>query len=707
MDFYRISLFSLILVLGACSGGGGSSSDNGNEDVADTEAPTAQIEFPPKPGLWSDQEILIIRGTSADNAGIAKVVVNGVEAETTDGFLNWTAPVSLKAGGATNIEVVVTDTSGNVTSNAAETTVNAYDRFDSYRFCGPVAYDSTANTAYTFSPPSALDLETGIEQALPVELDDVDGATFDPASGRFLLIQNDILYSYDSGFHGPTVVSPAQSPSFGSNPQISIDEATGTIYVLEWWASYVVAVDPATGARTHIGGWKYADGTPPLDANPGFRVVGGRFFFVTVDALLELDPSTSTVKELSGPNVGSGPELIRAAGLAVDLVQGRAYVGDEYNRLLEINLATGDREVASTRLGGGELNRVFDWLRYGFADTGSSVLVNSCSTGHSFLIDKATGQRKQLGRIIRGQGPSPTYLKELAYNSVTGNLIAINDIYDEYSQLIAIHRDTGDRKFLSGSAAEPAPASDFLESVEVNPVDGAVFAVRWSYTQPSAILALSPGQAVWEELTDGKAGSGPELGSFTAIAFDSRRNTLLATGFVVDQGGCLLRVDPTSGDREILTCSASYGTEGYWGHVSDLVVDSANDRAYLANAEGGILAIDLETGGKQLLSGDGVGAGPDFIELGQMALDSATGFLLVENYIGKNPDTGKSDVVLVEVDLMTGDRTDLLKLTQLENEHVTFLPAIDRDTGTIYLALPNRSIAVLDRETRQYLILSQ
>src|SRR5690606_7271529 len=88
-----VSLSLLLFSVTACSGGGGSGSrdtvdsepgENNPGGVIDNELPSASILFPAQPGLWTDQQKIVIRGTSHDNAGIARVTVNGVEAESTD-----------------------------------------------------------------------------------------------------------------------------------------------------------------------------------------------------------------------------------------------------------------------------------------------------------------------------------------------------------------------------------------------------------------------------------------------------------------------------------------------------------------------------------------------------------------------------------------------------------------------------------------------
>ncbi|WP_105102572.1 hypothetical protein [Microbulbifer pacificus] len=722
-----VSLSLLLFSVTACSGGGGSGSrdtvdsepgENNPGGVIDNELPSASILFPAQPGLWTDQQKIVIRGTSHDNAGIARVTVNGVEAESTDGFDTWSAELPLHAGTHTQFSVEVSDTSGNTTYEAATTAVNVYNQYNGYRFCSPIAYDSAKDVAYTFNPPRALSLSRGEESPLNANLPDITGAAFDPASGNFLLIQNDDLISYDSAFENRVVVSPAASLSFGSHPQIAIDDATGTIYVMDWWASYVVAVDPVTGVRSRIGSWKDAGGNSVNLATPGFQVVAGRLFVSTETALYELDPENGTAVELSGPRIGDGPQLINAAGLSINLTEGKAYIGDFYNQILEIDLSTGNRQITSSWTEGAADNQIFEWLLHGFADAGSRILVNSCLSGRTFAIDKQTGQRQLVSRVTRGTGPLFTGIEAFHFDEFGGELIAVNEIYRDgrdghhfnnayAQQLISVSPNSGDRTSLSTPFGHPEPLMGRIRSITTDPRDGTIFAVLFDPTG-SSIIALSRNTQKWRVVSAGTEGAGPQISSWSrAIAFDKSRNQLLATALVPDRGSCLMRIDPATSEHSILACAQESGTDHHWRIAGDIALDSANDRAYVADVEGAIVAVNLETGEQELLSGLGVGSGPELIELGQIALDKAGGQLLVENFLGKDPVTGKSQLALVSVDVITGHRVVAMSITRQKNEQLSVAPAVDQQTGAIYLGLSNLGIALFDRESKQHLIISQ
>lgn len=715
-----LCLALLIPIIASCSGGGGSASEdspreNESDENYDNELPAAQILFPRTEGLWTDREQIVVRGTSTDNRGIAGVVVNGIEAKSSDRFATWTAEVPLLAGQFSEIIVEVTDTSGNTAPNAARTTVNTYNHFNSYRFCSPIAYDSIGGAAYRFDPPLALNLASGDELPLRGDFSDVTGAAFDPGSGRYLLIKDDNLLSFDSEFANPVVVSPSTSPSFGTEPQISIDASTGMIYVMEWWASSVVAVDPTTGKRTYLGSWKDSAGNKVSSFTPGFQVVGGRFFVSTLTALYELDLTDSTVTELSGPAVGSGPELNHTAGLSVDLTEGIAYIGDLYNQLLAINLSTGHRKVISSGSSGAPNNQIFEWARYGFSDAGSSILVNSCLSGHTIAINKQTGQRRQVSPTTRGVGPVFTELQEIHFDEFTGELIAINEIYrsgrdllqynNAYAQqLISVKPETGDRKVLSTPFGASEPLMGEIAHIESNPNDGTIFA-SLNESGSHSIQSLSRETGKWQKILDVSEGGDSNIRSIFVFSFDRKRNSLLVIADVVDEGICLLRIDPISGNRTLGACLEN--SDQFPFSFLDMVVDSNVDRAYLTDGVGGILAVNLETGNIELHSGRGVGAGPELIDLGQLTLDAENSRLLVDNYLGKDPDTGKTQTELMAIDLNTGDRSSLIKLSKKKNEYLKISPAVDPETGEAYLGLPNRAVAVLDSETNQYLMISQ
>ena len=82
----------------------------------DNEAPVVTVEFPP-PATMTDGEVILVRGTSSDvGTAVSSVQVNGIDANTDNGFANWQVEVPL-AEGENNLVVSVIDSVANLNDN--------------------------------------------------------------------------------------------------------------------------------------------------------------------------------------------------------------------------------------------------------------------------------------------------------------------------------------------------------------------------------------------------------------------------------------------------------------------------------------------------------------------------------------------------------------------------------------------------------------
>ncbi|MFC6922371.1 YncE family protein [Microbulbifer taiwanensis] len=715
------------LLLSAC-GGSSSSGDNTNtEPVMDTELPTASILFPRQQGLWSDRDTLLVRGTASDNQGVASVVVNGIEATSDNGFATWLAEIPVSYGVLTEIHVTVVDVNGNANEGAAASTVNSYAQNESYKFCGPLAFDPSRNSIYVFNPLTELNLNENTEARLESELEEVTGALFDTRSGQFLVIEKDNLLSLDKQFNSVKVISSAEDSdvSFRGYSQIAIDEATGSIYVLDDDHSNLIKVNPENGERNIIDSWKSEGDLSLGQHRPGFVIDSGRFFAIISDALIELNPLDWSGTELSGKNVGEGPSLRWLSGLSIDMVNGKAYVGNSYNELIEIDLNTGDRTLVSAANEEDPLNLSFRYLRNGFIDIGESIAINSCWSGQTFSIEKSSGSRFSISRPTRGTGTYFNSAEQLKFDGFNKRLLVLNEVtadpwsYPQFDtavqQVLSVSPENGDRSIVTGPNTGEGDINAWFVDIAVDSRNGNIYATDM---RSKSIIQIDPVSGNRRVLSSAEKGSGPggaDLGR-AGLTVDESRNRLLLAGGVSGEPESLISVDLDTGDRSTLVTYGGADTVK-WVSSSYIEVDDLSVYAYLVNYEGVILSVDLETGLRRIVSGDGVGAGPDFREISNVAVDRKNNRLLVEHYKERDRENPEYDGLLYEdlpiemellsIDLETGDRKSLLSFTQRKNERMIMTPAVDPQSGEIYLSLPNLSISVFDEKTGQYLTVSQ
>jgi hypothetical protein len=114
-------------LLSACGGGSSSSNDPAPPDDEDTLEPTppndeqdnlastASVHFPLS-GSQTTGNVINVRGTASDPEAdeIISITVNGVLADTDDGFASWRVDDLALLDGANTLEVVVQDETGGI-----------------------------------------------------------------------------------------------------------------------------------------------------------------------------------------------------------------------------------------------------------------------------------------------------------------------------------------------------------------------------------------------------------------------------------------------------------------------------------------------------------------------------------------------------------------------------------------------------------------
>ncbi|WP_445359222.1 hypothetical protein [Microbulbifer sp. ANSA005] len=705
---YLLITFLMYLMVGC---GGGSSSGGNDSSIpkeeTDSEYPSASIIFPASDGLWSDKEQLVVRGSANDNVGVARVSVNGIDATSDDNFATWQAEITLEEGSTTSINIEVTDVNGNTSPDAASVSVNSYDGFNSYRFCGPLAFDSDRNLAYAFNPTRVLNLESMQEDYISSELSDVVGAEFDDRTGNFLIIQNDQLISVDREFNTLNIISESgdDSMSFGKRPQITIDISSGDIYVLNYFPSYLVKVDPITGEREKISSFNYEDGSSVGYFNQGFEIVDGRFFVVSEDGLLELNPATWQATELSGVSVGSGESLQNLTGLTIDLEVNLAYATDTHSRLIEIDLISGDRKLVSSELDIGDENLNFDEAKNGIIDTGDSILISACSTGHILLVNKQNGSRILISKKIRGKGPLLSTNSGLIYDEYNQRLILLNHSYaesryskfeyDDIHQVIAIDPQTGDREIISGPNNGEGLVEGHFQDLAVDSRNGNIYVQE---INSQSIIKVDPATGERSVISGPGIGVGENFTGLTGLSIDTTRDRILAIS-----SSSLISIDLQSGDR---TEISSFPDMGLWypNHIS---INLESTEIYISDIHGKVVGFNLENEITKIISSNEIGAGESVYELGELAYSSEGNLIYVEDYNHTESDDEPINIELLAIDRETGNRTLLLSVIQQEWEDMLLTPAVDQAKNVLYVSMPNRGVAVFDIETKQYLMVSQ
>ncbi len=143
-------------------------------------------------------------------------------------------------------------------------------------------------------------------------------------------------------------------------------------------------------------------------------------------------------------------------------------------------------------------------------------------------------------------------------------------------------------------------------------------------------------------------GSGPQFGPYSAGARQVG-NQILLTATASSLIGQLMAVDPSTGDRSVIS-NSSMGTGPGLIEPEGFVV--SGNTAFVAQGAGGLMTVDLSTGNRTLFSGGGAGTGPALS--GEADLEPYDGQLYVSGY---GSFTVPATYGVYRIDPTTGNRT--------------------------------------------------
>jgi DNA-binding beta-propeller fold protein YncE len=161
-----------------------------------------------------------------------------------------------------------------------------------------------------------------------------------------------------------------------------------------------------------------------------------------------------------------------------------------------------------------------------------------------------------------------------------------------------------------------------------------------------ALVAIDLASGARAVLADASTGAGPALGAGNDMALDVAGNRVLIADPWLENPG-LVAVDLATGDRAVVS-SATAGAGPELFHPQAVVVDAAGNRALLHDVGGGaLLAVDLATGDRTVIADDATGEGPALGATSGMALDAAGNRVLMADRAWNG---------LLAINLTTGDR---------------------------------------------------
>jgi hypothetical protein len=418
------------------------------------------------------------------------------------------------------------------------------------------------------------------------------------------------------------------------------DPSNARLFLLEDEPNVVVRVDLATSEGSPIAGFSVGSGEPWVSIEAiEYDAAGDRLlaFGSTGSTLLAIDPSTLVRTVVTKFGMASGPMLPPVTALSVDPAQKVVFASTLNGEIYGVALDTGIRWLHSgPGVGGGPALGAVRDLEIDVAGGRLLAACNGVGTEGLYAIDLASGNRTLISGQGVGTGTGFITPGGLVLDAPGARCIVAQNSFPAW--LLSVDLATGDRKDFD-LATDPR-----LTSASILAPNGSAgtFFVHDATAMRVRTVTLDDGKVA--EAWDGSRGSG-------LLPADTRGMAALPGGthaVLVDQydGGALLFVDLATGDRTRLP-----GSGAQVSGASNLVLQPSQDRALItghAPAASSLVAVDLATGARTVLSGGMFGSGPAMLFPTCITLDEAGGRVFVSD---------NTVMAVLAIDLATGTRS--------------------------------------------------
>jgi hypothetical protein len=636
---------------------------------------------------------MTVRGTCSDASTIVSVSVNGVEATSSDDFVNWQVEVSV-ASGLNDYVVSASDSKGNTDSGAASVSVES----------------------------------SGFLWGLPTKMD------FDPVTGRLYVLDSmlDSIVQVDlASGHRTLLAGPPSDGYFGMSKwtqDVAFDPAFNRALIVDSRPaakSVIVGVDLITGQRTLLSGNGVGSGPSlPKMYNVSVAADGLTAYVVAQDTLLEVDLNTGDRTILSDPSTGSGPTFSYGAAAHLDEGGNRMLIADRLlDQLFAVDLTSGDRTLLSDETVG-----TADPITYP-VDVGYDPIADRAylaeygkdfgSPSGLMGVDLVTGEQTMVSDESTGAGILLAKPAAVEWDALGGRAIVLNT---DGNCLVSVDAVSGDRSSITdisvgsgsqqvgGGAIALDPVNhrlicsdgDGLLAVDLLTGDRSVF-MDMSLLLGDGIYHLaystSSGKAYFDDsdwgmicVFDPVAGTVEILNTQNETAgmvVDEAAGALLAI-----QGNRLVSIDMTTGTATMIS-DESTGSGPAFSNLFGLAVNAARTVAWTVDSDlEALFRVDLATGARTIVADPTTGTGETLEDVGGLAVDEARG----EAYLTLARGYGSSDPSgILIVDLATGDRALMDQESDASRSPLAFPGYIVRDgsTGLLYLNA-SQAIVVVD-----------
>mgnify|MGYP005852531373 CR=1 FL=1 len=483
-------------------------------------------------------------------------------------------------------------------------------------------FDVSALSNSGASANASLSVQNELPLASPV------GVALDAAGNRALVTDFvlDTVFAVDLATGERSVFSGearGTGTRFRSPESIAIDNAGTRAVVTDRFARAVYEVDITSGNRRLISDSTIGEG-PTLEFPVDAALDEGRNAAFVLDVPRTGEPTIIAVDLNTGNRLtvgGSlapvfGPQLQNPSGIALDAGRDRLLVADRgIPGLMSVDLPFGIRSILSSGTAGAgpEFRRpshiVIDQVQ-------DRALVVDESHPALFSVDLVSGVRRVISDAAMGSGPMFSDPQRVALDTTGGRLLMVER---SLAGLLSIDLESGDRSIVTLDAVADGPQFRAAFSLAVDPTRDRALVVD-SFLRAVFAVDLVTGERT--VVSDDSTGAGRRLPAPRAITVAPNR------ALVVDSfSGNLIGIDLETGDREIISGVLSSGSADNGPtslrEASDVAFDPRGNRALVSvSRPEAIVAVDLTTRRRTLLSGAGTGSGPEFRSIEGIVVDA-------------------------------------------------------------------------------------
>ncbi|MBB3061808.1 YncE family protein [Microbulbifer rhizosphaerae] len=299
-----------------------------------------------------------------------------------------------------------------------------------------------------------------------------------------------------------------------------------------------------------------------------------------------------------------------------------------HDKVFVVDLSSGDRFPLENSLGSGP-----DFLRLAAvallpnASSGQPAAVvlsgaDQSLYGMNLIPGSTLGDRAPLSGFdadnpnqIRGEGPQLRNPRDLVVDAANRRLL----VADSSAQVVvAVDPESGDRSILSGDAVGGGPAFGSIRAVAVDAANNRVLVA-----QRGGLVAVDLDSGDRALISRGDGTDETDIGTGQAIldpisaTLDTQNNRLLLVQLINEDIGHLMSVDLATGDRAVISDQAT-GSGNVLVTPKSVSLDPANNRAVIVDSQflgtnnDTVIAVDLDTGDRSVISGHDRGPDGEF-----------------------------------------------------------------------------------------------